>query len=126
MEAVGQMTGGIAHDFNNLLTAVIGNLDSMKRQLGNVAGDASAKLLKSLDAALQGAHSAGQLTQRLLAFCRRQALEPGQLEVNRLIPACRHGRRTLGADQVETVLGAGLWPAFADANQLENVLLNLA
>ena len=128
IEAVGQLTGGIAHDFNNLLTIIIGNLDSMKRQLGNVAGDASAKLLKSLDAALQGARSAGQLTQRLLAFSRRQALDPQQLDVNRLVSGMLDMlRRTLGAEiSIETVLGAGLWPAFADGHQLENVLLNLA
>ena len=128
IEAVGQLTGGIAHDFNNLLTIIIGNLDSMKRQLGNVAGDASAKLLKSLDAALQGARSAGQLTQRLLAFSRRQALDPQRLDVNRLVSGMLDMlRRTLGAEiSIETVLGAGLWPAFADGHQLENVLLNLA
>jgi signal transduction histidine kinase len=128
MEAVGQLTGGIAHDFNNLLTIIIGNLDNMKRQLGNVAGEASAKLSKSLDAALQGARSAGQLTQRLLAFSRRQALEPQRLDVNRLVSGILDMlRRTLGAEiSIETVLGAGLWPAFADGHQLENVLLNLA
>ncbi len=128
IEAVGQLTGGIAHDFNNLLTIIIGNLDSMKRQLGDVAGDASAKLLKSLDAALQGARSAGQLTQRLLAFSRRQALDPQRLDVNRLVSGMLDMlRRTLGAEiSIETVLGAGLWPAFADGHQLENVLLNLA
>lgn len=109
MEAVGQLTGGIAHDFNNLLTIIIGNLDNMKRQIGNVAGEASAKLSKSLDAALQGARSAGQLTQRLLAFSRRQALEPQRLDVNRLVSGMLDMlRRTLGAEiSIETVLGAG-------------------
>ena len=128
MEAVGQLTGGIAHDFNNLLTIIIGNLDNIKRQLGNVAGEASAKLSKSVDAALQGARSAGQLTQRLLAFSRRRALEPQRLDVNRLVSGMLDMlRRTLGAEiSIETVLGAGLWPAFADPHQLENVLLNLA
>jgi signal transduction histidine kinase/CheY-like chemotaxis protein len=128
IEAVGQLTGGIAHDFNNLLTIIIGNLDNMKRQLGKASGEASAKLLKSLDAALQGAHSAGQLTQRLLAFSRRQALEPARLDVNRLVTGMLDMlRRTLGEQiSIETVFGAGLWPTFADPHQLENVLLNLA
>jgi nitrogen-specific signal transduction histidine kinase len=128
IEAVGQLTGGIAHDFNNLLTIIIGNLDNMKRQLGKAGSEVSAKISKSLDAALQGAHSAGQLTQRLLAFSRRQALEPARLDVNRLVTGMLDMlRRTLGEQiSIETVFGAGLWPAFADPHQLENVLLNLA
>ena len=133
MEAVGQLTGGIAHDFNNLLTIIIGNLDTMRRQLAGAAnpGDVQTligKLTKPLDAALQGARSAGQLTQRLLAFSRRQALEPQRLDMNRLVSGMLDMlRRTLGADiSIETVLGGGLWPTFADPPQLENVLLNLA
>jgi signal transduction histidine kinase len=133
MEAVGQLTGGIAHDFNNLLTIIIGNLDNMKRQIAQAANpgtvsELSAKLSKSVDAALQGARNASQLTQRLLAFSRRQALEPQRLDVNRLVSGMLDMlRRTLGAEiSIETVLGAGLWPAFADGHQLENVILNLA
>jgi signal transduction histidine kinase/ActR/RegA family two-component response regulator len=133
MEAVGQLSGGIAHDFNNLLTIIIGNLDMMKRRLAelaksNVAADAFAKLTTPLESAMKGAQSSAQLTQRLLAFSRRQALEPGRLEVNRLISGLLEMfRRTLGSDiSIETVFGAGLWPTFADAPQLENVLLNLA
>ena len=133
MEAVGQLSGGIAHDFNNLLTIIIGNLDTMKRRLAelaksNVAGDAIAKLETPLESAMKGAKSSAQLTQRLLAFSRRQALEPDRLDANRLISGMLEMlRRTLGSDiSIETVLGAGLWPAFADAHQLENVLLNLA
>src|SRR5262249_31377706 len=126
MEAVGQLSGGIAHDFNNLLTVIIGNLDRMKRQLSGLADhelakEVSAKLNKALDSALQGAHNAGVLTHRLLAFSRRQALEPSRLDLNRLISGM------LGSDiSIETVFAAGLWPTFADAHQLENVLLNLA
>jgi signal transduction histidine kinase/ActR/RegA family two-component response regulator len=133
MEAVGQLSGGIAHDFNNLLTIIIGNLDTIKRRLvdlakSNAPGDAIAKLETPLDAAMRGAKSSAQLTQRLLAFSRRQALEPDRLDMNRLISGMLEMlRRTLGSDiSIETVLGAGLWPALADANQLENVLLNLA
>ncbi|HEU0017944.1 MAG TPA: CHASE3 domain-containing protein [Methyloceanibacter sp.] len=133
MEAVGQLSGGIAHDFNNLLTIIIGNLDTMKRRLAelaksNVAGDVVAKLETPLESAMKGAQSSAQLTQRLLAFSRRQALEPDRLDVNRLISGMLEMfRRTLGSDiSIETVLGAGLWSAFADAHQLENVVLNLA
>jgi signal transduction histidine kinase len=133
MEAVGQLTGGIAHDFNNLLTIIIGNLDTVKRQIADAANpgtasELSSKLAKPVDAAMQGAHSAGHLTQRLLAFSRRQALEPQRLDVNRLVTDMLDMlRRTLGAEiSIETVLGAGLWPAFADGHQLENVILNLA
>jgi signal transduction histidine kinase/CheY-like chemotaxis protein len=133
MEAVGQLSGGIAHDFNNLLTIIIGNLDAMKRQLAKLTGlepapEIAGKLSKSLDAALRGAQSSAELTHRLLAFSRRQALEPARLDVNRLVAGMLEMlRRTLGSDiSIETVLGAGLWPALADAHQLENVLLNLA
>jgi signal transduction histidine kinase/ActR/RegA family two-component response regulator len=133
MEAVGQLSGGIAHDFNNLLTIIIGNLDSMKRQLAKfpesaLAREAASKLSKALDAALRGAESASALTQRLLAFSRRQALEPKRLDVNRLLSGMLEMfRRTLGSNvNIETVFGAGLWPTLADGHQLENVLLNLA
>jgi signal transduction histidine kinase/ActR/RegA family two-component response regulator len=133
IEAVGQLTGGIAHDFNNLLTIIIGNLDTMKRQLAKLAGLEPAreivdKLSKALDAAVRGAQSSAQLTQRLLAFSRRQPLEPQRLDLNRLVSGMLEMfRRTLGSDiSIETVVGAGLWPTFADGHQLENVLLNLA
>ena len=133
MESVGQLSGGIAHDFNNLLTIIIGNLDTMKRRLAefaksNVAGDAIAKIEAPLEAAMKGARSSAQLTQRLLAFSRRQALEPQRLDMNRMVSGMIEMlRRTLGSDiSIETVLGAGLWPSFADGHQLENVLLNLA
>ncbi len=133
MEAVGQLTGGIAHDFNNLLTIIVGNLDSMRRVLahagnpGNVE-ELRAKLTKPVESALKGANSAAQLTQRLLAFSRRQALAPTKIDLNRLVTDMSEIlRRSLGEDiDVETVLGAGLWPTFVDAHQVENVLLNLA
>jgi signal transduction histidine kinase/ActR/RegA family two-component response regulator len=132
MEAVGQLTGGIAHDFNNLLTIIIGNLDTIKRAFASAAeGSAIAlaeKLKRPLGAALQGAASAGQLTHRLLAFSRRQALAPARIDVNKLISGMLDMlSRTLGADvSIETVFGAGLWPTFADPHQLESALLNLA
>jgi signal transduction histidine kinase len=133
MEAVGQLSGGIAHDFNNLLTIIMGNLDTIKRRLaGWPESDGEqqewlAKLEKPVDAAMYGARSAAQLTQRLLAFSRRQALEPKHVDMNRLVADMLDLlKRSLGEQiSVETVLGAGLWPTFADPNQIENALLNL-
>ena len=131
IEAVGQLTGGIAHDFNNLLTIIIGNLDTARRRLSDGAfADAAAvrsTLAKPIDLALQGARSAAQLTHRLLAFSRRQPLEPARLDLNRLITGVSDLlNRTLGENMsVETILAGGLWPTFADANQVENALLNL-
>ncbi|HXG79910.1 MAG TPA: CHASE3 domain-containing protein, partial [Methyloceanibacter sp.] len=133
MEAVGQLTGGIAHDFNNLLTIVIGNLDTMRRHIAAAANPGKAqvlanKLAKPIEAAMQGARSAAQLTQRLLAFSRRQALQPARVDINRLITGMLDLlRRTLGEEiKIETVFAAGLWPVHADPHQLENALLNLA
>ena len=133
MEAVGQLTGGVAHDFNNLLTIIVGNLDTMRRQLADLANPGTVaelanKLKKPLESASQGAQSAATLTQTLLAFSRRQALEPVRLDVNKLVTGMLDLlRRSLGEQiNVETVLAAGLWPTYADAHQLENALLNLA
>ncbi len=133
MEAVGQLTGGIAHDFNNLLTIIIGNLDTVKRQIGRLAPtqtitDLAAKVQNQVDVAMQASRSAAKLTHRLLAFARRQPLEPVRLDCNRLVSGMSDLlRRTLGETvNLEVVLGGGLWPTFADANQLENALLNLA
>jgi len=133
MEAVGQLTGGIAHDFNNLLTIILGNLDTVRRALTDPAKNADAaelggRLMPPIEAAMQGSKSAAQLTQRLLAFSRRKALAPGPIDANRLVSGMLDMlRRSLGADiSIETVLGAGVWPTFADPHQLENALLNLA
>jgi PAS domain S-box-containing protein len=124
MEVVGQLTGGIAHDFNNLLTIIIGSLELMQRDLM----DGDAKLRRWADTATEGARRAAALTHRLLAFSRRQPLEPKPIEINRLVGGMSELlQRTLGEPvAIETVLAAGLWPALADANQLENTLLNLA
>jgi len=128
MEAVGQLSGGIAHDFNNLLTIIMGNLDTIKRRVANGPKGQAAKLEKPVDAALYGARSAAQLTQRLLAFSRLQALAPDRVDMNRLVTDMVDLlKRSLGEQiSVETVLGAGLWSAYVDPNQLENALLNLA
>ena len=132
MEAIGQLTGGLAHDFNNLLTIIIGNLDTIRRRLSgatqeNDAAHFATTLVKPVELAIQGSRSAAQLTHRLLAFSRRQALEPVNIDLNRLVSGMSDLlQRTLDENiEVETVLAGGLWSTFADANQVENALLNL-
>jgi signal transduction histidine kinase len=133
LEAVGQLSGGIAHVFNNLLTIIIGNLDTLKRRLAAPAGDAATErpadyVSRPLDMAMHGAQSAAQLTHRLLAYARRQPLKPERVELNRLVATMSELlRHTLGETiSIETVLAAGLWPTFADANLVEGAILNLA
>jgi signal transduction histidine kinase/CheY-like chemotaxis protein len=125
MESIGQLTGGIAHDFNNMLAIVTGSLDMAKRRL---KGDEDPKILRSLDNAAEGARRAAVLTQRLLAFSRQQPLAPQTLDANHLVSGMSELlRRTIGETiAVETRLGGGLWPCFADPAQLENALINLA
>jgi PAS domain S-box-containing protein len=126
MEAIGQLTGGVAHDFNNLLTVVTGSLDIARRSLA--AGD-EARTQRLIDNALKGAQRAAALTQRLLAFSRRQPLAPRALDVNELVTSMAADllARTLGeAITLETHASPDLWPAVADPNQLENAILNLA
>ncbi|MFZ0193961.1 MAG: ATP-binding protein [Pseudolabrys sp.] len=122
MEAVGQLTGGVAHDFNNLLTIIIGNLGIAKR------GVVESRAERALNNALVGAERAAQLTQRLLAFSRRQPLNPRVLDVNKLIVSISDLLvRTLGENiELESIGGAGLWKVEADASELESTLLNLA
>jgi signal transduction histidine kinase len=124
MEAVGQLTGGVAHDFNNLLQIVTGNLEILGRNLPEDSG----RLRRSTDNAMRGAQRAAALTQRLLAFSRRQPLEPKPIDVNTLVSGMSDLlHRTLGEPvAIETVLAAGLWGVEADPNQLENAILNLA
>jgi PAS domain S-box-containing protein len=129
MEAVGQLTGGVAHDFNNLLTLVLGGLDVIGRQMDRLpAPDAAARIERARDMALQGARRAAALTARLLAFSRQQALTPQALDANGLVAGvCDLLRRTIGETiALETSLQVGLWLIFADPNQLENAMLNLA
>jgi signal transduction histidine kinase/CheY-like chemotaxis protein len=125
MEALGQLTGGIAHDFNNLLTGIIGSIDLAQRQL---AADRLKDVPRFLDTATLAAHRAGALTHRLLAFARRQSLDSKSIDVNKLIVSMEEMLcRTLGKEVcLQTALMADLWPALADANQLENAVLNLA
>jgi len=125
MEAVGQLTGGIAHDFNNLLTIITGNVDAARRHIGE---DGPARVQRALGNALVGAERAAMLTQRLLAFSRRQPLNPRPIDPNKLVTGMSELlHRTLGETiAVETVLAAGLWRIEADPHQLENAMLNLA
>ncbi|MDO1558895.1 response regulator [Brevundimonas sp. 2R-24] len=125
MEAIGQLTGGLAHDFNNLLQIVIGNLDMMGRRLD---GPGREKLGRYVDHALAGARRAATLTQRLLAFARRQPLDPKLLDVNRLAADMSELlHRTLGETvELESLLEPRLWAVEADPNQLETAILNLA
>jgi PAS domain S-box-containing protein len=123
MEAIGQLTGGIAHDFNNLLTVIMGNIETMQRRL-----PPDHEFHRLIAAALKGAFRGAELTQRLLVFARRQPLAPQVVSPNKLVTGMSDLlRRALGeAVAIETVLAGGLWNIFADANQLENALINLA
>jgi PAS domain S-box-containing protein len=124
MEVVGQLTGGIAHDFNNLLTGIIGGLDIVRRRL---AAGRYADVERFIEPAISSAHRAAALTHRLLAFSRRQSLDPKPVDVERLIAGMDEMlRRTLG-EQIDLQIAcpSGLWTAEADHNQLENAILNL-
>jgi PAS domain S-box-containing protein len=121
LEAVGQMTGGIAHDFNNLLTIIIGNTDLIEE-----TEDESLRALAKM--AREAAERAAELTRRLLAFSRKQPLDPKAIDINVLI-SNMDGliRRAIGGQlEIKTVLGDDLWHVYVDPSQLENALLNLA
>ncbi|WP_259644886.1 PAS domain S-box protein [Pseudomonas cichorii] len=124
MEAVGQLTGGLAHDFNNLLAGISGSLELMNIR---IAQGRLNDLDKYLVAAQGAAKRAASLTHRLLAFSRRQTLDPQPTNVNKLMEGMTELiQRTVGPGiVVETVGATGLWPALADGGQLENALLNL-
>ncbi len=122
LNAIGQLTGGVAHDFNNLLTVIRGNAELLIDEL--IADRRLRQLAEMIDAA---ADRGAELTRGLLAFARRQALEPKAIDSNRLISGMDGLlRRTLGEHiEIELVRGAGLWPALVDSAQLESALLNL-
>ena len=124
MEAVGQLTGGVAHDFNNLLTVIVANLERLERKLPNADEDVK----RTLTHAMTGAERAAVLTQQLLAFSRKQPLEPTLVDVNDLMAGLAELlRRTLGERiTLETGPQADLWSTRIDANQMENALVNLA
>lgn len=123
MEAMGNLTGGVAHDFNNLLTPIIGSLDMLVRK--GVGNDRERMLI---DGALQSAERAKTLVQRLLAFARRQPLQPTAVDVTRVVEGMTGLLgSTLGPKiEIRVDLADDLPPALADANQLEMALLNLA
>jgi len=124
MEAVGQLTGGLAHDFNNLLAGISGSLELMQTRLAQGR-------ISDLDRYLTGAQGAAKraagLTQRLLAFSRRQTLDPKPVLLNRLVSGMQDLiTRSVGPTiHVETAFAGGLWTTFVDVGQLENALLNL-
>ncbi|HEX6957914.1 MAG TPA: ATP-binding protein [Ferrovibrio sp.] len=123
MDAIGQLTGGIAHDFNNLLTVILGNTDLLASRL-----DGSEPLARVAVLARDAAEKAAELTQRLLAFARRQTLDPGVIDVNQTLlalqPLLQH---SLGAQiTINLDCGEKLWPALVDPGQFETAILNLA
>jgi signal transduction histidine kinase/ActR/RegA family two-component response regulator len=122
MEAVGRLTGGVAHDFNNLLMAVLGNLDLLARRLVEPG------LLRFVDQARSAAERGAALTAQLLAFSRRQRLEPRAIDVGAQVRAAIDLLRpTLGFPHtIETKIAADLWPAMADPTQLDLMTVNLA
>jgi PAS domain S-box-containing protein len=123
MEVVGQLTGGVAHDFNNLLAVMMGNLELARDTVGG-----QARAVELIDRALEAADRGASLTHRLLAFSRRQTLQPTLIEINRMVSGMSEMlRRTLGETiDIEIKAAENLWLCEADQTQLENGLLNLA
>src|SRR6201996_8931523 len=124
MEAVGQLTGGLAHDFNNMLTGILGNLELLQARLAQGRID---QLGRYIDVAQQSAQRAATLTQRLLAFSRRQTLDSKPTDMNKLVVGMTELiRSTVGPGiAIETMLAQELWLTLCDPHQLENALLNL-
>ena len=122
LEAIGQLTGGVAHDFNNLLTVILGNAETLQDRLRD--DPARAELAGMIG---EAAHRAAELTRQLLAFARKQALEPTTVDVNRRLAELEPLlRRSLGEHvQIELSRGGGLWHALVDPTQLDNAVLNL-
>lgn len=125
MEAIGQLTGGLAHDFNNLLTAILGALEQIQSQIAQGRTD---RLARYADAAREAADRAAALTHRLLAFARRQPLDPREVSPARLMAGMEELiRRTVGPRITVTMAtDAATGLTLCDGNQLENALLNLA
>lgn len=125
MEAVGQLTGGIAHDFNNLLQGITGSLEIVQRRVAQGRLD---ELDRFITGASTAANRAAALTHRLLAFSRRQPLDPKPIRANALVASMEDLlRRTIGERiELELVLAGGLWVTKCDPNQLESAILNLA
>jgi len=123
METVGQLSGGIAHDFNNLLTVVVGNADALSEML-----KARPDLQALAEAIVQAGERGAELTQRLLAFSRRQTLQPAEIDCNALVANMEKLLRRMLTETItiRTTIEPDLWTAYADPGQLENALLNLA
>ena len=123
MEAIGQLTGGISHDFNNILTVILGNADLLTEELANAPAQRA-----SAERIAQSAQRGAELTHQLLAFARRQPLDPAPVDINAFIDDMRDLlQRTLGGPvRVELALAPALWPALVDGSQLESAVLNLA
>ncbi|MBV9553063.1 MAG: response regulator [Alphaproteobacteria bacterium] len=126
LEAVGQLTSGVAHDFNNLLTVILGNLGFMEIGLGRAGIDG--KLMQRLGYMRSAAERGAKLTDQLLAFSRRQRLEPKSLDLNEIVAGMRDLLQSTmgGSIRIETRLEPELWPALVDPTQLELAVLNLA
>lgn len=124
MDALGQLTGGIAHDFNNLLTVILGNVDLLMSHLKTAPEDVRGQA----DVIRIAGERAAKLTHRLLAFARRQPLNPQQTDINALVTEAKQLlERTVGEDvSIELACGKDLWPAIVDPNELQNAILNLA
>ncbi|WP_432383495.1 response regulator [Duganella sp. P38] len=124
MEAVGQLTGGLAHDFNNILAGIGGSLELMKIR---IAQGRIGDLERHLGGAQSAVRRAAALTQRLLAFSRRQTLDPRPSDLNRIVAGMQEliSRSVGPAIAIETAGAHGLWPTFVDVGQIENALLNL-
>ncbi|HLZ65904.1 MAG TPA: response regulator, partial [Aliidongia sp.] len=122
IEAIGQLTSGVAHDFNNLLTAILGNLELAQMRLGNHPS------ARSLETAARAAERGATLVSQLLAFARKQRLEPKPVDINRLVDGLSDLlARTIGPTiTVNRGLLVDLWPALVDPSQIELVLLNLS
>jgi PAS domain S-box-containing protein len=123
MEAIGKLTGGVAHDFNNLLQVISGNLQLLSKEVG-----ANERAEKRIRNALTGVSRGSKLASQLLAFGRRQPLEPKVVNLGRYLRGLDEMlRRALGEEiELETIAGGGLWNACVDITQLENAILNLA
>jgi len=123
METIGKLTGGVAHDFNNLLQVISGNLQLLAK---DVTGNERAR--KRLSNAMSGVERGAKLASQLLAFGRRQALEPKVVKIDRLVRDMGDMlRRAIGEEiEIETVVSGGLWNTLVDPAQIENALLNLA
>jgi PAS domain S-box-containing protein len=122
IEAVGQLTAGVAHDFNNLLTAALGNLEIAEKR------ERDPNVNRLIQSAIRAAQRGARLTEQLLAFSRKQHLEPKPMDVNEIVTGMGDLLRSTmgGIIGVETRLQGELWPAFLDPNQIELVILNLA